>query len=891
MILNPCLKNREFFESFIIKVIWYFAKNAIQRAIVSKNKDEFFSDGYILRTIGGIMNYQEFALDHGYITRWLVSEVRKQEVHAAPVTIDQEQNVWIGSVGAADHVNPIRKAFLDDIKKNGLEDPIFEDFQPGGSVKFLGSDLKLSYRVPFGDPVIGNSFFYSTPLWISLAAGTIISSPDDRCIKVLCSVKGGMSIYLDGKEEISFRPYERNNQVDKIFTLNLKKGNNELHAIIDEFAERDTECTISLRIVEGAEGLTQILPMGDRDTALIDKVEEAIRTLAFDRNNFTEGVVKMVCANPFKDKPFSVHLKGATEENTFLQLYHECDAVFEGGKNEAILGPVESFPVGFLRFNVTVEVENLVIHTIRTFENFPYSFCDKAANSVKERKTQAWEYLAKYGEQNANRAMALLFTAGDKKEIDTILRRQIDFINRRSDCSDFYLSYFPFMIRNFSDSGLISEEVLQMMKECIINFRYWHDEPGDDAMWFYSENHALMFHVCQLIAGELYPDMIFTNSGMTGVQMQEKALGMLKPWFETFFKCGFTEWNSPPYLPIDALGFASLYAQTQNAEMKENARKALDYIFKLLAITSFDGVFSTTSGRTYLKELFGNHSNCPSFINWIGYGIGNQSHAGKGVVPFMFSDYEPAEENLALHKVEEGKALSWKSTHGYNGYADITVYKTASYLLSAANDFEAGRRGFQEDVVHAVFSADEHVFINHPGEFALFGHARPSYWAGSGTLPRVNQYKGFASTFYKLDENHPVDFTHAYFPVKEFEKVLAKGNWYFAQSKKGGLIAIYASNGMTLTTEGPNSDRELISNGRTCLWLMRCSSLYKEGSLEAFADKICKLEVAIDGDEWKFNDPEYGVLAGGFGHTLSVNGVDEVYKGFDPVGQYTFIAE
>ena len=138
MILNPCLKNREFFESFIIKVIWYFAKNAIQRAIVSKNKDEFFSDGYILRTIGGIMNYQEFALDHGYITRWLVSEVRKQEVHAAPVTIDQEQNVWIGSVGAADHVNPIRKAFLDDIKKNGLEDPIFEDFQPGGSVKFLG---------------------------------------------------------------------------------------------------------------------------------------------------------------------------------------------------------------------------------------------------------------------------------------------------------------------------------------------------------------------------------------------------------------------------------------------------------------------------------------------------------------------------------------------------------------------------------------------------------------------------------------------------------------------------------------------------------------------------------------------------------------------------------
>ncbi len=32
------------------------------------------------------------------------------------------------------------------------------------------------------------------------------------------------------------------------------------------------------------------------------------------------------------------------------------------------------------------------------------------------------------------------------------------------------------------------------MRACILNFRYWMDEPGDDVMWFYSENHALMFH-------------------------------------------------------------------------------------------------------------------------------------------------------------------------------------------------------------------------------------------------------------------------------------------------------------------------------------------------------------------------------------------------------------
>ena len=53
LILNPGLKNMELLESFIVKFILYFAKNAIQRAIVRKNKDDFFYSGYILRTIGG----------------------------------------------------------------------------------------------------------------------------------------------------------------------------------------------------------------------------------------------------------------------------------------------------------------------------------------------------------------------------------------------------------------------------------------------------------------------------------------------------------------------------------------------------------------------------------------------------------------------------------------------------------------------------------------------------------------------------------------------------------------------------------------------------------------------------------------------------------------------
>ena len=563
---------------------------------------------------------------------------------------------------------------------------------------------------------------------------------------------------------------------------------------------------------------------------------------------------------------------------------------FPGGAEKADLGPVEDFPVGFLRMEVSTEVEGLTIRTVRTFENFPFSFQGDTSENIEERRKEAWRYLSLYGEGNSNMAMALLFTNGDKDKIERILRAQLDFINKRSDCSDFYISYFPFMIRNFGNSGLIRKETLEDMEKCLLSFRYWHDEKGDDAMWFWSENHALMFHVSELIAGEMYPDRIFTNSGMTGIEKQKKAISMLRPWFDTFFKDGFTEWNSPPYLPIDVLGFASLYAQTRNEEMKENARKALEYVFRLLAITSFEGIFSTTSGRTYLKELMGNYSNCPSFINWIGYGIGNESHAGKGSVPLLMSGYTPDAENAKYHRIEEGKALSWKSTHGYKGYADVTVYKTSGYLLSAANDFNPGRRGFQEDVIHAVLGAEAHLWITHPGEFALYGQARPSYWAGSGTLPRVNQYKGFASVVWEVSDKHPVDFTHAYFPVFAFKRTVIRDGWAFGESEKGGLIAVTAMNGIALTEEGPNKERELISQGKRNIWIVRCSDTWKEGSLDDFISRMLGVNPKMDSNTltYSFNDQDYGLIEGGWEQTLSVNGKPEVYKGFTPSGEVFF---
>ena len=59
--------------------------------------------------------------------------------------------------------------------------------------------------------------------------------------------------------------------------------------------------------------------------------------------------------------------------------------------------------------------------------------------------------------------------------------------------------------------------------------------------------------------------------------MQAKAKNMLYDWFVTFRKEGFTEWNSSPYLPIDTLGFGSLYAFAQDPAMRELGREGMDF--------------------------------------------------------------------------------------------------------------------------------------------------------------------------------------------------------------------------------------------------------------------------------------------------------------------------
>lgn len=832
------------------------------------------------------MNYLPYNLyNNVYLNCFLVSTLKAEQIISEPVKIEIEANVWEGSTGSSNYRNPIREQFIKKRQMQSDPYPLFSSKDVDGQVIHNGKPYLMSVHFPFSNPVVSLSGFWPTPTWISSTALSLLHVPETCTVECEFSVCGGASLWINGNLVVKYAPYERNQSISTIITMNLLSGDNELVVSWDEFAERDSECSFSLKLLKAQPDFIQKIPIGKRDSNVILAVEHALGDLSCIANHVQQGEVLLQCSNPYQDKALIINLKGATEENYMAGNLYETQAVFTPGSTTTSLGLCETLPMGYLQFITSIEVQGMKLSYHLAFENFPLSLRPLPDSTMDGRKKQAFSFLAKYGEYNGNRAVAILHAGGDRSEFEMLLKRQIAFINNRSDCSDFYLPYFPHMLRIFATHPYLTEGLQQEMKQCILNFRYWHDEPGDDVMWFYSENHALMFHVCQLLCGELYPQEVFTNSGMTGQQMQQKALRLLDAWFEVFFSIGFTEWNSPPYLPIDELGFASLYAQTENQRMKALAKRGMEYLSYILSVYSFEGIFSTTAGRTYHKELFGNNSNCPSFINWIERSIGNPSHAGKGVVSLCFSDYQAPGQYRSFATAPKGKALLSQSTHGYQGHADIYAYKTSTYLLSSANNYRIGERGFQENPIHLLFGATEQLWVSHPGEHAIFGHARPSYWAGNGTLPRVNQYQGFASVIYQIDSEHPVSFTHLYLPTMEFSSWKQEGNWIFAEATNGGYAALYCSNTLKIQTYGPNKNREYISEGRNAVYLIRAGSRTSFGTFTEFITAMLDSELTCSHDAFAFTDPHLGLLRGSWTKSLEMDGTAITYKGFTPIGE------
>jgi hypothetical protein len=180
------------------------------------------------------------------------------------------------------------------------------------------------------------------------------------------------------------------------------------------------------------------------------------------------------------------------------------------------------------------------------------------------------------------------------------IERLCQFVDERYDCADFRVVTLLKTIYAYSEC--ISLGVQNKIKKTLLDFKYWHDEPGDDSLCTWSENHQLIFHTCEYLAGYYYKDDMFSNSDMSGEAHINKARPKLLQWFEHKFKYGFIEWHSNTYYEEDIAPLALLIDYAKEEEIVMKAKMIMDLLLLDMAMYSFDGFFNVCSGRCYENQ-------------------------------------------------------------------------------------------------------------------------------------------------------------------------------------------------------------------------------------------------------------------------------------------------
>lgn len=197
-------------------------------------------------------------------------------------------------------------------------------------------------------------------------------------------------------------------------------------------------------------------------------------------------------------------------------------------------------------------------------------------------------------------ALAALTHSGPVDEV--ALRSMLSFADSRRDCSDFRMIAILRLL--FKAGDRMPAALRERTERTVLNFKYWIDEPGVDAMCYWSENHHLLFAASEYLAGSLYPERRFGNDGRTGAAHRSRALDRLTGWLWQRFHYGFSEWLSSVYYEQDVAALVVLIDHAGDPLLVERCSMVLDLLLLDGALHRFKSTFVASAGRLYEEEKF-----------------------------------------------------------------------------------------------------------------------------------------------------------------------------------------------------------------------------------------------------------------------------------------------
>jgi hypothetical protein len=536
-------------------------------------------------------------------------------------------------------------------------------------------------------------------------------------------------------------------------------------------------------------------------------------------------------------------------------------------------------------------------HNLRYEKKFPIYVTDNTYTSnptgtFADRNREALQDATKHN-NNLYAEIAKLSLGRWSEFKPDLVMETIQRVNRREVDSEVHLLGLLGIIYRYMNDPHFPERLKRPLQDCVLNFKYWQDEGTDinrtnDGLSYEAESQSILFHVCETLAGQLYPRRTFSNSGEKGTWQRKKGERLALEWLHQRGTQGFQDWDSNDTFEKNLLALSHLTSLTQDDTLRDLAAVMMDKTFFSMAVNSFKGSFGSSHGQTSATMLKSAQLEATSGISRMMWGTGVYNSHILGTVALATSNYEFPLLIGDIANDVSSKVLN-RERHVVDSQNGIDVnkvtYRTADYMLCSAQDYRPGEPGTNEHIWQATMGSDAVVFVNHPACISESEAHRPGFWLGNRSLPRVAQWKDVLVALHRLPEIDWLGFTHAYFPIYMFSEFEIKshpstgGTWAFAR-KDNGYLALYASQGFELIRHAPDGYRELRSYGRNNIWLCQMGRAETDGNFEKFKRHILALKLDCQGLDVHCKTLRGEYLSFGWEAPLRINGNNQPIHGF-----------
>jgi hypothetical protein len=787
------------------------------------------------------VNHLVYQLNDGYIHNWLVAGPQIKPVQD-PDGLKADETSYQNQIPRT--FDP-RDAIL-------AEAPI-----DSGSFEIDGDKLTWDYTRCREDHFIDVS--NANPAWQHLRTWAYVqlNAPNPFEVKLVLTTSGLADIWLNGNHihrQETYPPGLISTQIQASL-----EHENELLICFEQVAVRECVNVMALQIVYE--------PSGDDDKEITVHIPTKAR-YPLRHQNLEQIFEKAYLEEVVNHRGAHFNLRWAEDlKETITYAYKITDTrkyvYVEGTWRTDPTKPVDvghNFRLKERPYfvSLTAPLKEYFEHNLRYTRNLPIHVLDDAYSStpyknIAQRRLEALKSATKY-ESNLFAEIAKM-ELGQWSDLNPrLIMESVDQVNRRNNDSDILLIGLLGIAFRYMDNPSFPEVTRPLIEDCIRNFKYWHNEPGKDALNFPSESHAILFHTCEILAGQRYPERDFPSAGKSGRWHRKTGEQLAIEWMQKRGTCGFMEWDSNYSFDQVILALSYLTSLAKNDTVRELAAVLLDKILFTIAVNSFKGVFGSSHGYTHASMIKSAQLEATSGITRLLWGMGVFNHHILGTVSLACSNYEyPAFiADIATELPDEMwhkerylyQALTGEAVPPAIAEVNTVTYKTPDYMLSSAQDYRPGESGCQEHIWQATMGPDAMVFTSHPSCMSENEAHLPGFWLGNVVLPRIAQWKDVLIAVYNFSEHDWMGFTHAFFPVYAFDEHNFSQGWAFARKGKG-YLALTSARGFELNKRGPDGYRELRSYGCKNVWICQMGREALDGTFDDFQHKITRLPLAF----------------------------------------------